>query len=54
MDAPVLPARDPLLPDAPQLLITKRFERLDRDAQHVRKPGQVAGDGLPPPRWRRG
>jgi predicted ATPase len=34
----------PSLPDAPQLLITKRFERLDRDAQHVLEVASVAGD----------
>jgi predicted ATPase len=32
------------LPDAPQLLITKRLERLDRDAQHVLEVARVAGD----------
>ena len=34
----------PSLPEAPQLLITKRFERLDRDAQHVLEVASVAGD----------
>ena len=32
------------LPEAPQLLITKRFERLDREAQHVLEVASVAGD----------
>ena len=32
------------LPDAPKLLITRRFERLDRDAQHVLEVASVAGD----------
>jgi predicted ATPase len=32
------------LPEAPQLLITKRFEQLDRDAQHVLEVASVAGD----------
>ena len=34
----------PSLPEAPQLLITKQFERLDRDAQHVLEVASVAGD----------
>ena len=34
----------PSLPEAPQLLITKRFERLDREAQHVLEVASVAGD----------
>ena len=34
----------PSLPDALQLLITKRFERLDRDAQQVLEVASVAGD----------
>jgi predicted ATPase len=34
----------PSLPDAPQLLITKRLEQLDRDAQHVLEVASVAGD----------
>ena len=34
----------PSLPDAPQLLITKRFERLARDAQQVLEVASVAGD----------
>src|SRR5215475_2817197 len=32
------------LPEAPQLLITKRLERLERDAQHVLEVASVAGD----------
>ena len=32
------------LPEAPQLLITKRFERLDREAQQVLEVASVAGD----------
>jgi predicted ATPase len=32
------------LPEAPQLLITKRFERLEREAQHVLEVASVAGD----------
>src|SRR5262245_66033193 len=32
------------LPDAPKLLITKRFEQLDRDVQHVLEVASVAGD----------
>jgi hypothetical protein len=32
------------LPEAPQLLITQRFERLERDAQHVLEVASVAGD----------
>src|SRR5262245_40154391 len=32
------------LPDAPQLLITRRLEGLDRDAQHVLEVASVAGD----------
>jgi predicted ATPase len=34
----------PSLPEAPQLLITKRFERLEREAQHVLEVASVAGD----------
>ena len=34
----------PALPDALQLLITKRLEQLDRDAQHVLEVAGVAGD----------
>jgi DNA-binding winged helix-turn-helix (wHTH) protein/ActR/RegA family two-component response regulator len=34
----------PYLPDAPQLLITKRLERLERDAQHVLEVASAAGD----------
>jgi predicted ATPase len=32
------------LPEAPQLLITKRLERLERDAQHILEVASVAGD----------
>ena len=32
------------LPEAPQLLITQRFERLERDAQRVLEVASVAGD----------
>ena len=34
----------PSLPEAPQLLITKRFEWLEREAQHVLEVASVAGD----------
>ena len=44
MDAPVPLSVVPSLPEAPQLLITKRFERLEREAQHVLEVASVAGD----------